>query len=158
MPRTIGLLKADLRTNEQKQSDFLKWFESYASVTRAAKKAKVPRSTIYEWLKAKPPDETAEIKEPTFKEKYEASCIIARDVLEDEAIRRSTEGTVKPIYQGGKKVGSIREYSDTLLIFLLKGLKPDTYKERAHHEHTGEKGGPIETTVTHKVVFEDMGE
>jgi hypothetical protein len=147
MPRTIGLLKKDTRSNEEKQADFLKWFEEYASVTRASKKSKVPRSTIYEWLK----------NIPEFKTNYEASCKIAIDVLQDEAIRRAHEGTVRPVYQGGEKVGSIREYSDTLLIFLLKGLLPETYKDRAQHEHSGKDGGPIETTVTHKVIFEDMG-
>jgi hypothetical protein len=30
----------------------------------------------------------------------------------------------------GRQVGSIREYSDMLLIFLLKGLRPAKYRER----------------------------
>ena len=33
------------------------------------------------------------------------------------------------------------DYSDTLLIFLLKGLRPQKYRER--YEHTGANGGPI---------------
>jgi hypothetical protein len=33
---------------------------------------------------------------------------------------REKESSVR-VYQGGKKVGVVQEYSDTLLIFLLKG-------------------------------------
>lgn len=36
----------------------------------------------------------------------------------------------------------VREYSDTLAIFLLKAHKPEKYRER--HEHTGPNGGPIQ--------------
>ena len=50
-------------------------------------------------------------------------------VLEPEAIRRAVEGVEKPVYQGGELVGYVREYSDTLLIFLLKGGKPHKYRE-----------------------------
>ena len=53
----------------------------------------------------------------------------ARDVpaLESEAYRRAVEGNLKPVYQGGQKVGEIREFSDSLLMFLLKARKPSTY-------------------------------
>jgi hypothetical protein len=51
-------------------------------------------------------------------------------VLEDEAVRRAYEGVEKPVCQMGKEVGVIREYSDTMLIFLLKGLRPAKYRER----------------------------
>jgi hypothetical protein len=39
-------------------------------------------------------------------------------------------------------VGFIQEYSDTLLIFLLKGLRPEKYRERFEHSGPG-KGGAI---------------
>ena len=53
----------------------------------------------------------------------------ARDIpaLESEAYRRAVEGNLKPVYQGGQKVGEIREFSDSLLMFLLKARKPGTY-------------------------------
>jgi hypothetical protein len=59
------------------------------------------------------------------------------DALEDEANRRAREGVERPVYQGGKFVGAIREFSDTLLIFLLKGLKPEKFRENSHIEHSG---------------------
>lgn len=50
--------------------------------------------------------------------------------MEAEAWRRGKTGVLKPVYQGGKKVGSVREYSDTLLIFMLKGTRPEKYRDR----------------------------
>ena len=56
---------------------------------------------------------------------------MAGDALEAEAIRRATEGVLKPTgWYKGEPGGYIREYSDILLIFLLKGAKPDKYAER----------------------------
>jgi hypothetical protein len=51
-----------------------------------------------------------------------------RSRLEDEAVRRAYEGVERPVFQGGKQVGVVREYSDTLLIFLLKALRPEKYR------------------------------
>ena len=52
------------------------------------------------------------------------------DELEEEAIRRAWHGTKKPGYQGKELVGYIQEYSDVLLIFALKAVRPDKYRER----------------------------
>ena len=46
-------------------------------------------------------------------------------------MRRASEGTLKPVFYQGKMCGEIREYSDTLLIFLLKARRPETYRERS---------------------------
>jgi len=43
----------------------------------------------------------------------------AEDKLRKEAVRRGKDGFLRPIYQNGKKVGSVREYSDTLLIYTM---------------------------------------
>lgn len=100
------------------------------SVTAAAEAAGIGRRTLYDWRKADP-DFVAEEAEA-----FEAGI----DVLEDEARRRAYEGVEKPVYQGGERVGKIREYSDTLLIFLLKGGRPDRYRERAEVKHSGSVG------------------
>lgn len=142
---TIRQLKSDKRSKKRKQADFLAHFSSYASVSKASTKAKVHRANIYYWLNHP--------EEKTFQELYEMACKEALGALEDEAVRRAYEGTLKPVYQGGKKVGSIREYSDTLLIVLLKARAPEKYRER--YEHTGKNGDPIEMkgTITHNINF-----
>lgn len=41
-------------------------------------------------------------------------------------------------------VESVKKYSDTLAIFLLKAHAPDKYRERAAMELTGKDGGPLQ--------------
>lgn len=146
--KTIGQLKKDDRSKEQQQADFLAYFSVYASVSRAAKKSKVARSNIYLWLK----------NDDAFKELYDEACKEALGSLEDEAVRRAYEGVLKPVFQGGVKVGSIREYSDTLLIVLLKARDPQKYKERVASEHSGPNGKPIAVETKHTVEFHNYGE
>lgn len=140
---TIRQLKKDDRTKKERQADFIEWFSEYASISRAAKKAKIHRSVIYDWLK----------KEKAFKKLFEDACEAALGSLEDEAVRRAYEGMNKPVFQGGKKVGSVREYSDTLLIVLLKARAPEKYKDRVYNEQSGPDGKPIQ--VVNRVIFEN---
>ncbi len=37
----------------------------------------------------------------------------------------------------GEPGGMVTRYSDTLMIFLLKSLRPEVYSERFRHEHNG---------------------
>ena len=55
------------------------------------------------------------------------------DRLEDEARRRAVEGCEENVYYQGKIIDTKRNYSDTLLIFLLKGRRPEKYRERFEH-------------------------
>ena len=48
----------------------------------------------------------------------------------DEADRRAKDGVLKPVFYKGEIVGSIPQYSDNLLMFRLKALRPDKYRER----------------------------
>lgn len=50
--------------------------------------------------------------------------------LEDEAIRRAAQGWEERVYQKGEYVGTVRKYSDLLLMFLLKANRPEKYRER----------------------------
>ena len=56
--------------------------------------------------------------------------------MEAEARRRGVEGTLKPVFYKGEECGQVREYSDTLLIFLLKAHDPK-YRDRQQVEHSG---------------------
>jgi len=50
--------------------------------------------------------------------------------LEDEAVRRAREGVRRPVRYKGKIVGYETDYSDQLLVFLLKNWAPDKYREQ----------------------------
>lgn len=116
---------------EPKRRAFLAALSVTASNVKACLMADIDAKTPYNWLKQ---------KNEAFLAAYEAARQIAGDVLEAEAVRRAHDGVDRPVYQQGRLVGYERVYSDTLLIFLLKGMRPEVYRER--HELTG-KGGPV---------------
>lgn len=97
------------------------------SVTAACAQAGIGRRSAYDWRDG----------DPDFKGAWDAAVEEGTDRLEDEGYRRARDGTNKPVYQGGKRVGEVREYSDTLMIFFLKGRRPEKFKERVSNEHSG---------------------
>nr|WP_321986664.1 hypothetical protein [uncultured Lichenicoccus sp.] len=70
---------------------------------------------------------------------YQDALDEAADMLEAEAWRRALEGVPQPVLNSGKPVmdpvtGSammVRRYSDTLLMLLLRGSKPEKFSTRA---------------------------
>jgi hypothetical protein len=116
----------------QKQSRFCDALARCGHVQQAAKTVRCTTRSLYRARK----------RDPAFAAAWDAALNEAMDtLLEPEAVRRAVEGVVKPIFHLGKQVGKVREYSDTLLIFLLKGGKPAKYRER--FEHTGGDGAPL---------------
>ena len=83
----------------------------------------------------------------------------AADHAEDEVRRRAIDGVEEPVgwYQGSPG-GTVTRYSDTLLMFLLKGAKPEKYADR--HKHSGGDGPPIkhDVTVTRTILKPDATE
>ena len=96
-------------------------------VGAACKKAGIGRSTAYKTYK----------DDPAFASAWDLALDDAADSMESEAIRRGTEGVDKPVYQQGVEVGTIREYSDTLLIFMLKAVRPEKFRDRSEVKRTG---------------------
>lgn len=89
---------------------FLGMLAQTGNVSLSAKAAKLNKSNFYLLYK----------RDQKFAEAWDEAIRVSKHSLHDEALRRAVEGVQKPVYQGGKKVGTIREYSDTLLIFMIK--------------------------------------
>lgn len=104
----------------QKKAAFLAAFSEVGTVTHAARQVAIDRATHYRWLEA----------DADYRLAFADAEDVAIEGMEREARRRAVEGTEKPVYQGGELVGTIREYSDTLLIFLMKAARPSKYRER----------------------------
>lgn len=124
-----------------RQRRFVSAFLETANVSRACKIAKIGRQTHYDWLSSDPEYAVA------FREAEEH----AADILEEEARRRAVEGVEEPTgwYQGSPG-GYVRRYSDTLLIFLLKGARPEKYADR--QVHSGDPERPIQQEMTIRFV------
>jgi hypothetical protein len=145
-----------------KKAAFLSAFAATASVTKAAKAAKVERQLHYRWLQ----------EDEAYRGDFEEAKELAAQLLEDEAVRRAHEGVLEPlVYQGQfsykqrpKKDGSgnimrdasnrivmenygtplgVLKYSDALMMFILRGLRPEKYRDRTGLEVSGPAGGPI---------------
>jgi hypothetical protein len=109
--------------------DFLNTLKLGGHVMNAAQVAGVTRQTAY---KARDSDED-------FALAWADAIEEATETLERVAVRRATVGTKRPVFYRGEVVGSIRDISDTLLIFLLKSRRPEVYRDNAkpQHEHSG---------------------
>ena len=79
------------------------------NISASARAAEIDRSTHYEWLHA----------DPDYAAAVDQALEDAIDVLEAVARKRAIVG------------------SDVLLIFLLKGARPERYRERYQVEHAG---------------------
>ena len=128
-----------------KTAAFLAAYVKTASLTKAAKAAKIERAMHYRWLAA---DEAYAIA-------FAAAQKQAAQVLEDEATRRAHEGVLEPVIYHGElcyplvrnpKTGELegsktplmkRTYSDQVLMFLLRGFNPDKYRDSSKVEVTG---------------------
>ena len=49
------------------------------------------------------------------------------DAMEEEAYRRAVDGVPKPVFYRGEECGSVQEFSDTLLQFMLKHCRPKKF-------------------------------
>jgi DsbC/DsbD-like thiol-disulfide interchange protein len=124
--RARTLVQREAAPNEAElRSAFCTALAETANVTRSCKIAELGRTTAYLWRNS----------DTDFAKAWDAALERGTDALEDEAVRRGHEGTEKPVYQGGKLVGTVREYSDTMLTIMLKARRPDKFKDRATIEH-----------------------
>ena len=90
-----------------KKRAFLAAFQITGNVKRSAQAAEVSRRTHYDWIS----------NDPQYAIAFVDAKEDAIEHLEGVARDRATEG------------------SDVLLIFLLKSLRPDVYRERVKHDH-----------------------
>ena len=117
------------KPSPSKQKSFLAAYAGCGNITHAARMARCHRMSHYKWM-----------GQAGYQEAYAEAHAEACDVLEGEARRRAVTGVAKPIYYQGVIVGTVKEYSDTLLIFLMKGAMPEKYRDnvKIEHDHSAE--------------------
>ena len=101
------------------KAEFLVQFPRLKTIRAACEAVDICRVTFYDWKRA----------DPEFAKAFEDAEQDLADLLEESAIDRAT---------------SRENPSDTLLIFMLKGLRPEKYRERFDTRLTGKDGGPVE--------------
>jgi hypothetical protein len=125
------------------QRAFLAAYVTNGNISRSATAAGVGRGQHYDWLK----------DDPSYRPRFEDAEEQAADLLEMEARRRAIAGLRRYKFdRNGKALASPEtgeayyelEYSDMLLMQLLKANRPEKFRERQSVEHSGPGGKPIE--------------
>jgi hypothetical protein len=112
------------------EGDFLSALRDTGNVHLAEEAAGVSRSLAYK----------RRGQDAAFAEAWDEALEEAIDKLEAVAWRRASEGVkkTKGVWFNGRRVGeeAVLEFSDTLLIFLLKAHRPQKYRENVQVSHS----------------------
>lgn len=111
---------------------YLEALGSCANVTIAAKIAGVTRQAVFY---ARSDDEFAKAEKVAIDRGI--------DLVEASAFKSAVYGDLKPVYHQGILCGEVLEYSDAMRSLLLKGRRPEVYKDRQ------ENSGTVNVVTTH---------
>jgi len=122
------------RETKRKKKRFLQHYSKHGNQRAARAFAPIGQKGLAGWR-----------KESSFAEQYEQSKKDYVIHLEAAADKRGVEGVDEDVYYEGKVVGTKKKYSDALLMFRMKGLAPETYKERM--DHSGNIGSTVKVFI-----------
>ena len=139
-PWQIGYKKSP-----ERMAKFVYTMAHGGSVRQACEAAGIVIATAYKWRR-----EDAE-----FAERWAMAQVESMDRAEEELRRRAVQGVLEPVYQQGRKVGTIRKYSDNLLLALMKGRRGEVYNTD-RLEVTGEGGGPVRIEQVRRIIVDPI--
>lgn len=109
------------------QEIFLSRLRKSPNVAAAARAAGYSRQWMYELRD----------QDEAFAKAWDEALAEAMDVAEGEIYRRAVRGVVRKVFYKDQEIDRVREYSDTLLIFLAKAHRPEKYRETTNTNLTG---------------------
>lgn len=107
----------DAGSAEGREAHFFELISQAMPVAEACLKAGVSRTTVYR----------KRATDRNFRELWDTARFMAGDLVEEEADRRGRVGWDEDVFYKGSRVGSRRRFSDRMLIFRLRALKPEWY-------------------------------
>ena len=113
---------------------FLQALRDTANVRAACMAAGVNSSTVYR----------ARARDRDFRRKWDRAMDEAADLLFAEAMRRATKGIETPVFYRGRQTATRVHKSDALLMFLLRGLKPEVFGNKEPAPESDSKGAIVE--------------
>jgi hypothetical protein len=99
-----------------RQRLFLAAFGSDLSIKRAAQIALIACRTHYHWL-----------QDAAYMRAFEEMKLLVVSRLEYELLKRATIGWEEPVFYQGRQCGSVRRFSDSAAMFLLRHWMPERY-------------------------------
>jgi hypothetical protein len=115
-------LFADLKNRRQRA--LLAGFIVGKGLKRAAELAGLSRWCHYQWMR----------DDALYRERFKLARRILIDDAEGEAYRRAVHGVDVPIVHRGEVTGAAKSRSDQLLMFVLKAMRPEIYRDGAEPE------------------------
>lgn len=112
---------------------FLAEYAKCGNVSAACRVVGVSRYAVAEWYRA----------DEEFRRGHDNATEVACDALEEAARTRAVDGVAEPVYHMGQVCGEVQRYSDTLLIFLLKGARPQKYRESLYWQQQVNAAGDV---------------
>lgn len=119
-------IEAKKKTMLRKQQAFLRAYMIGGTVKSAVEATGYTRTVHDQWL----------FDCPDYRAAYLEAKEHVADMLEEEAIKRARQGTQKLVLYKGDPIKFKGKYlyetthSDSLMMFLLKGLRPERYREQ----------------------------
>ncbi|SRR5713226_9681044 len=106
---------------------FLRAYSELGRIGKAAEAIGMNRDMHYHWL-----------KDEAYAEAFKKAQLMAGNNAEDEVYRRAFDGRDKPLVYEGKiskdedgNPVTVKEHSDLLAMFFLKGIFPEKYRDNA---------------------------
>lgn len=111
---------ATARISRLQLDDFFHHLGRTGSVTTAAERSGLRRAALYRLRAA---DESIATR-------WQRALDLGVDRLQDDAMRRALDGVERPVWRNGEQVGTVQQYDNRLLQFLLKSHRPEIYGDR----------------------------
>lgn len=118
---------------------FLDALAESPNITAAARSAGITRQAVHARRKS----------DPRFAASMDDAIEQSTDALVGEMYRRARDGTEKPVFYQGEVCGRVREFSDTLAMFLARAHRPAVYGEKVHQTISGPDGAPLRVEVAY---------
>lgn len=106
--------------SKKKRKAFLVALAETGQVTKAARAVGYTNTSFLHRMRR---------NDEAFAEEWKQAEDAAGDFLIEEARRRAVEGVLEPIYYKGEVAGYKTNHSDALLMFIIRGLRPETYRD-----------------------------
>lgn len=127
-------------TKKKRKALFINAYKEFGTIVQACRATGFARSLVYKWR-----DE-----DPAFRGALDEAKIEATESLIAEARRRAHDGYDEPVYYKGRKVDTVKKYSDSLLMFLIKGECPEYRDKNVTELQTPSEGLHVNITVTER--------
>ena len=123
----VAARAAKTAADVRRRAIFLDVLRSTANVSRAARAAGLPTSSLYR----------RRARSQAFAAEWDAAINEAIDSVEEELIRRARDGVERPVFYGGRQIGTMQVHSNDLLMFLARARRPEIYDRAAAAARAG---------------------